>query len=65
VRTFEFYIEDERYSVSTLEVLLVEDEARARVLAERRLNDSPTHVAVTVRENNHVLFVLARSQSGA
>ncbi|HEY8571365.1 hypothetical protein [Phenylobacterium sp.] len=49
MRTFSFFIHDRRYSVPTLQFVLVADEVRARELARRELLASPEHLAVDVR----------------
>jgi hypothetical protein len=44
--TFDLFILDDRYSVATFRVLTVKDEARARELAEKVLQESPHHLGV-------------------
>ncbi len=58
MRTFSLFIEDTRYSVPTLVLATVKDESRIRELARARLEESPFHVAVEVREGDLYLFSL-------
>ena len=60
LRTFSFYIHDQRYSVPTLQIVTVRDEARARELAQQRLDEGEHHLAVEVVEGQTELFRLAR-----
>ena len=57
MRTFTFYIEDERYSVPTLLFVTTRDEAHARRLARQKLAE-PHHLSVEVRDGDDVLFKL-------
>ena len=62
MRTYSFYIEDDRYSVPTLLFVTTSDEAGARRVAREELAD-PHHLSVEVREDDELVFKLA--QSGA
>jgi len=63
VRTFSFYIHDKRYSVPTLQIVTVRDEARARELAQQRLDEGDHHLAVEVVEGQTELFRLDRQHA--
>jgi hypothetical protein len=56
VKTFSFFIYDRRYSVPTLQFVLVADEARARELARAELLASPEHIAIDVRDEQNAVF---------
>lgn len=60
IRSFAFYTQDDRYSVSTLTFVTVVNEARARELALRQLNASPHHLSVDVLEDDRLLFRVGR-----
>lgn len=60
LRTFSFYIHDQRYSVPTLQIVTVHDEARARELAQAHLDEGDHHLAVDVVEGQTELFRLER-----
>ena len=60
MRTFSFYIHDRRYSVPTLQLVTVRDEARARELANQRLQETEEHLAVEVVEGATELFRVSR-----
>jgi hypothetical protein len=53
---YSFFIHDRRYSVPTLQFVLVADEDRARELARRELFASPDHLAVDVRGDEGTTF---------
>ena len=61
MRTFSFYIHDRRYTVPTLQIVTVRDEARARELAQQRLDEADHHLAVEVVEGQQELFRIARA----
>jgi hypothetical protein len=56
MRTFTVFIEDSRYSVPTLKVVVAADEERARELAMRELDASRNHLSVEVQESGCPLF---------
>ncbi len=60
MRMFNLFIEDARYTVPTLDIVTVRDAQCALELAVKRLNDSPHHVAVEVREGDELLARLGR-----
>lgn len=60
MRTFSFYIHDKRYSVPTLQLVTVRDEARARELARQRLEETDHHLYIEVVEDQTELFRLGR-----
>ncbi len=61
MQTFEFFIEDDRYRVPTLELVLVSDAMRARQLAAARLFASSHHQSIEVRRGDDRLFFVSRS----
>lgn len=63
LRTFSFYIHDTRYSVPTLQIVTVRDEARARELAQQRLDEGEHHLSVEVVEGQTELFRLERQSA--
>jgi hypothetical protein len=60
VRIFSFYIHDSRYSVPTLQLVDASDEARARELAQARLDESMAHLRIEVLEDDRPLFAVSR-----
>jgi hypothetical protein len=56
MRTFACFITDARYSVPTLDLLIVSDDERAKELALRRLMESSHHQAVEVVENGRRVY---------
>ena len=58
MRTYSFYIEDDRYSVPTLLFVPAEDDRGARRLARTELDDSPHYRGIEVREDDRFLFRL-------
>jgi hypothetical protein len=58
LRTFTFYIEDDRYSVPTLHIAAMEDEALAREWAETAMRRNPHYLGVEVCEDGERLFGL-------
>ena len=56
MRDYTFHIHDDRYSVPTLTFVIVADDARARALALRRLDESAHHRAVDVFDGGKLLF---------
>jgi hypothetical protein len=63
MHTFEFFIEDDRYKVPTLELVQVRDADRARQLAAERLRASLHHQSVEVRTGNVRLFFISRREA--
>lgn len=61
MQTFSLFVHDERYSVPTLQFIVVQDEAGARELARRELLASPHHLAVEVRDDGGSAFCEERS----
>ncbi|MDR3511794.1 MAG: hypothetical protein P4L73_09175 [Caulobacteraceae bacterium] len=61
MRTYSLYIQDTRYSVSTLDFATARDERRVREIALQRLEDSPNHVAVEVWSDDALLFSVRRA----
>lgn len=55
VRDFTFAIYDERYTAPTLLLVSVTDEKRACEMAKERLERSPFHLAVEVREGDRLI----------
>jgi hypothetical protein len=58
VKTFEVYVHDDRYSVLTLHIISVRDEARVKEIAERLMAESEHHLGVEVSEDGRRLFGL-------
>jgi hypothetical protein len=63
MHTFEFFIQDDRYAVPTLELVEVRDADRARQLAAERLHASLHHLNVEVRRGDERLFFISRSNA--
>ncbi len=64
MRTYWFLIEDDRYSVPTLQFVTARDEGAARRIAHTRLADSPHHKRVEVLEDDRFLFRLDLASGG-
>ena len=45
---FEIYLDDDRYAVPTLHLVMAEDTAAAIVVARRMLDDSPHHLGAEI-----------------
>jgi hypothetical protein len=60
MRDYQFFLNDDRYSVPTLRLVAAEDDTRARRLADLCLRESPHHLAVEVCENGQVVFTVSR-----
>jgi hypothetical protein len=45
---FEIYLDDDRYSVPTLHLVVADDPAMALTMAERLLADSPHHLGAEI-----------------
>ncbi|HEY5072033.1 MAG TPA: hypothetical protein VII63_08380 [Caulobacteraceae bacterium] len=60
MKDFTFYIEDDRYQVATLRLVVGRDEARARALAVKCLEETVHHRSVEVCEHGRLLFTLNR-----
>lgn len=60
MRAFELFIEDDRYTVPTLDIVTAHDAARALALAKERLEASPHHLGVEICEGERVLARLVR-----
>ena len=60
MRTICLSIEDVRHATPTLEFATVRDRQAAREVARDRLQASPYHLAVKVREDDELLFWLHR-----
>ena len=63
MRTFSFYIRDQRYSVPTLQIVTVRDDARARELAQQRLDENEHYLSIEVVEEQTELFRLERQDA--
>lgn len=48
MRTYSYFIHDDRYSVPTLQFAVVPDEDRARELARLQLMSSPHYLSIEV-----------------
>ncbi|MBV9510504.1 MAG: hypothetical protein JO303_09525 [Caulobacteraceae bacterium] len=60
MRTFNLVIQDARYLAPTHETATARDSSAARTLARRRLEASPHHLGVQVRDDDQLLFWLRR-----
>jgi hypothetical protein len=60
--TFEFFIEDDRYTVPSFELVQARSPERARQLAAARLHASLHHLSVEVRTASERLFFLSRTE---
>ncbi len=58
MKDFQLFIDDDRYSVPTVQIIIVESEERAREAAEQMLNESRHHHGVEVCEQGRRLFGL-------
>jgi hypothetical protein len=56
--TFEFYVDDDRYSVPSLHLMDAADIDEARALAEALLEGSPHHLGIEVRCGDEQLFAI-------
>jgi hypothetical protein len=61
MNTFEFFIQDDRYTVPTFELVHLRDAERARELAAQRLCASLHHQSIEVRMGSERLFLISRS----
>ncbi|HZZ90441.1 MAG TPA: hypothetical protein VFE13_19085 [Caulobacteraceae bacterium] len=61
MRTFNLFIEDDRYTVPTLAFVTARDKRAALRLAMRRLEESPHHLCVEVCEGDDFLGHVARN----
>ena len=53
--TFELYVDDDRYSVPTLHLIMASTEAHAREAAERILKESAHHLGAGLRHGGERL----------
>ena len=60
VGVYTIYIEDDRYSVPTIDILMADDDAHARILAQGRLISSPHYQSAEVCEDERVVCVLPK-----
>lgn len=58
MHTYSLYVEDDRYSVPTLEFVTASDVTAALRVASAKLADSPHHRGVEVREDDRFLIEL-------
>jgi hypothetical protein len=65
VLTYEFYIEDERYSVPTLQLVTAQSHLEALQLALALLNDGPHHKGVEVCQGGFRLGGFGTSANSA
>jgi hypothetical protein len=63
MRTYSLYIQDDRYSVSTLDFATASDEASIRAIALDRLESSPNHLAIEVWADEKLVFSLTREEA--
>ena len=55
MRTFTFFLTDQRYSVPTVAFVTARDVERAGELARERLDESPHHLAIELFENDELV----------
>ena len=60
VQAFTFMIQDDRYAVATVALVMLPDDGQARDIAARRLAESPHHLAVEVFQDDVLLFRVTR-----
>jgi len=60
MRTFSLHIHSSKSVTPSLAIETASDETAARVVAARALAESPTRLLVEVREEDRLLFTLAR-----
>ena len=60
---FSFFIEDERYTVPNLVLVLVSDVARAREMAVQKLWETPEHLSIQVFQGEKLIFTVSRDPS--
>jgi hypothetical protein len=65
MRTFSYFIHDDRYAVPTLQFAVVPDAERALELAKRQLMASRHHLSIEVHENGRAVFREDRSADRA
>lgn len=58
---YTIYIEDDRYSVPTIDILMADDDGHARVLGEARLTSSPHYLSAEIWEDERVVWVLPKA----
>jgi hypothetical protein len=46
--TFEIYVDDDRYAVPTLHLVVADDPAMAHAIAQRLIDDSPHHLGAEI-----------------
>ena len=56
--TYEIFVHDERYSVPTLQLVTLADEAEARLVADALLRNSPRHLGVELWRSGEQLMAL-------
>jgi hypothetical protein len=52
---FEIYVEDDRYAVPTLHLVAAEDEADARRIVDRLIQENAHHLAAELYSEGHLL----------
>jgi hypothetical protein len=57
-RTFQIFIDDNRYTVPSLYIVTVRSEQRAREIAERLVQESDHHLGAEICENGEPLMTL-------
>lgn len=58
---YTIYIEDDRYSVPTIDILMADDDTHACVLGQARLQSSPHYLSAEVWQDERVVCVLPRA----
>ena len=65
MRNFSIFVADDRYSVPTMLMAVVTDEARAIELAVDKLAETPHHLSVEVWEADALVFATDRTSAFA
>jgi hypothetical protein len=61
MKTYVLYLHDDRYSVPTLDSIIVDGDERGRQLAAERLASSPHYLLVELWEDDRLVVKLQRS----
>lgn len=61
MRTFSFFIHQAYHSTPTLMFEFASDEMPLKYLAEKALRESPSHLAIEIREEDRLVFCLDRN----
>ena len=62
VDVYTIYIEDDRYSVPTIDILMANDDAHVQRLAAGRLISSPHYIAIEVWQDERIVSALPNAE---